>query len=315
MQKRLINTLLVLTLLLLVSCGRVPQGEDPTETSRIVQQVKTGTQGVELTLTQNFPPREVYDLNELIALVEVRNRGNHDLEPQECFVQVSGFDPNIIIGEFSSPRSCAEGIGVFEGKKLYNLEGGLNQIEFRSSNIALPEGVFDYEPTLNYKTCYLYQTRASPSVCVDPLLYQISSEQKACDYRRNVVTGGGQGGPVGVSNVNVDMLGSKAVFEINIQNYGGGVVTTPHTDIRNCDVGLEYTEIGKIFYNVQLGGASVVDCKPRDGFVRMVNNQGKIICTFDIPPTSAYETPLRVDLDYGYVKSITRPLQIIKTPQ
>ena len=310
--------LLISIILLLVSCGKQPAaGERPLDTAAALQQVRTGTQGVEMSLIQDYPPATLYDQNELIAILEVKNKGNFDLGAQECFVQVTGFDPNIILGDLGFPRSCADASGVLEGKNVYNIEGGFNQVEFRASNLLLPQGVFEYNPRLNFKNCYYYKTTASPQVCVDPLRLQISSDQLTCDWRKGVDVGGGQGGPVGVSYVGVDMIGNnKAFFEINVQNYGGGTVLTPYADIRSCgEAPLDYTDKDKVGYNVQLSGGSIISCSPADGLVRLNNNQGKITCKFSIPGTTAFETPLLIELDYGYIKSLEKPVKIIQTPE
>lgn len=312
---KLVLVILISLFLLLVSCKPRPgAGDSPRDTAAALQQVKTGTQGVELQLLQDSPPSLLYDQNELIALVEVKNRGSHDLRAQDCFVQVAGFDPNIISGGFSSPRSCAEGLGVLEGKNIYNTEGSTNVLEFESS-INLPFGVPDYSPTLNFLTCYNYHTLANPSVCVDPLFYQVSSEQKTC-RPKDAVMGGGQGGPVGISYVGVDMVGGKAIFEINVRNLGSGRVLSPFANIQNCgQASIEYKDLDKVAYNVEMTGGGKINCKPQDGFVRLVNGQGKIICSFNIPGAAAFETLLLVDLDYSYMDSQQKSVRIIKTPQ
>src|SRR3989338_11618042 len=120
MQKRVWMIGLLLVLLIVASCNRVSAGERPRDTAAILKQVQTGTQGVEVSVLSNYPPAQVYDQNELIAIVEVKNKGNHNLEPQDCFIQISGFDPNIILGGFNQPRSCAENMGTLEGKNVYN---------------------------------------------------------------------------------------------------------------------------------------------------------------------------------------------------
>jgi hypothetical protein len=202
---------------------------------------------------------------------------------------------------------------MLEGKNVYNLEGGFEQVEFRSSSISLPRGVFEYNPTLNFVNCYAYHTTANPEVCVDPLFYQVTSEQKAC-RPIDVTMGGGQGAPVGISYVNVNMVGDKAIFEINIRNQGGGRVLSPYADIQNCGLNLEYDDLDRINYYVELGGRPG-DCKPRDGYVRLNNNNGKIVCTFGLHGGSAYKAPLLIDLDYNYMKSIKKQVKIISTPQ
>lgn len=317
MKKGALKVLLILLIasfLLLVSCKPQGAGETPRDTAAILQQVKTGTQGVEIQLLQDSPPSLIYDQNELIALVEVKNKGNYNLRAQDCFVQITGFDPNIISGGFSSPRSCAEGVGVLEGKNVYNTEGSTNLLEFESG-LNLPYNVPDYSPTLNYLTCYNYHTSANPSVCVDPLFYQVSSEQKTC-RPKDLPMGGGQGGPVGISYVAVDMVGGKAIFEINVQNLGAGRVLSPYANIQNCgQASLEYKDLDKLSYNVELTGGGKINCKPNDGFVRLVNNQGKIICSFSIPGATPFETLLLVDLDYGYMQSQQKAVKIVRTPQ
>lgn len=302
--------------LLLTSCrGRVAAGDEPRDTAARLRLVQTGTQGVEIFLLNNFPPPYVYDQNELITLVEVRNRGNHDLQPQDCFVQITGFDPNIIGGGFEQPRSCAENSNVLEGKNVYNTEGGVNQLEFRSSSIVLPQNVYEYSPQLNFLSCYNYRTKANPAVCVDPLFFQVAAEQKTC-LPKDVGMAGGQGAPVGVSHVGVEMVGRKAVFEITVRNFGTGRVLAPFSDIRSCgQSSLEYTDLDKVAYTVQMSGGNLIDCKPLDGLVRLNNNVGKVICQFDVPGATPFETPLQIELDYNYIQSFLRPVKIIKTPE
>jgi hypothetical protein len=315
MKKSVIVILLIVTLLFLVSCQRVPGGENPQDSAAALQQVKTGSQGVRLSLLSDYPPATIYDLNELIVIAEVENKGNYHLAAQDCFVQVTGFDPNILRGSLNVPRSCAENLDQLEGKTVYNLDGGFNQIEFRAQNVALPNGIFDYTPNLNILACYNYKTTASPQICVDPLLYQVSSKQKACDYRRNAVVGGGQGGPVGVTNVGVDMVGNRAIFDITVSNLGSGQVLSPFTNIQGCgDALIERQDFDKVSFSVRLAD-SIGTCNPRDGIVRLNNGRGKIVCSFDIPGTVAYETPLIVDLDYSYMDSISKQVKVIKTPQ
>lgn len=313
--KRVPIFIFLMSVLLLIACNKVPAGERPLDTAQALQAVQTGTQGVELTLLGDYPPALIYDQNELVAIIDVQNRGNHDLDPEDCFVQITGFDPNIITGNFNQPRSCADGLGgPLEGKNVYNVQGSTNQVEFRSSNIILPQNVFEYNPTLNFLSCYNYKTIANPSICVDPLFYQVTSQQKSC-IPHDVTMAGGQGAPVGVNYVGVDMAGSKAVFEISVRNFGTGRVLSPNSDIRSCgQASLEYTDLDKVEYNVQMIGGSLIDCKPRDGIVRLNNNLGKIVCQFDIPGASAFDTPLMVTLDYDYIQSFTRPLKIVQTP-
>ena len=315
MKKRWLLPLVLVLAFLLISCrGRVPQGERPVDTATALREVQTGTQGVGARLLPNYPPPVLYRDNELVAIVELNNKGNHDLDSSSCFVQITGFDPNIIQGGFGATRRCTENIGTFEGKNVYNLPGGINNLEFRSSSLNLPPGVVEYAPKLNVVTCYTYETTASPLICLDPLLYQVTSEQKSCQPM-DISLGGGQGGPVSVGYVGVDMVGSKAVFEINVRAQGTGRVLSPNADISRCaGTALDYTDIDKVEYDVSLTSTGPLDCKPQDGIVRLSNGQGKIVCTAQVPGGSAFETPLLIHLRYAYIDSLLKPIKIIQTP-
>lgn len=307
--------LVLFVAVLFVGCsGRVPGGDEPRDTEAILREVQTGTQGVGVSLVDNYPPPVIYDENELIAVVEVQNKGNHNLNQQDCFVQITGFDPSIIRGDFATVRSCADTLEILDGKNVYNTKGGMNQLEFSSSNIQLPDNVFEYQPRLNVVTCYNYQTNANPSVCVDPLLYQVTEEQRTCKPQ-DVSMGGGQGGPVGVSYVGVDMVGNKAIFEVTVQNFGTGRVLNPNADIRSCaQTALEYRDLDKVEYAVQMSAGNLIDCKPRDGVVRLDKNKGKIVCSFEVPNGAAFETPLQVQLSYSYIDSFMKQIKVVDTP-
>jgi hypothetical protein len=315
---------LIVILTLVVSCTKNPAaaGENAQQSGKLLQQSRIGTEGIDIDVVDNLPPPVLYDENELVAVVEVRNKGSHPVGLEDCFIHVTGFDPTIIGGNFNKPRSCAENLGgggageeaELEGKSVYNTDGGFNQIEFRSERVSLPDGVFEYEPNLNFLACYSYKTTANPSVCVDPLFYQVSAEQKAC-IPRNPSVGNGQGGPVSVSNVNVDMVGDKAVFQITIRNHGKGRVVSREADMRTCaSTPLQYTDLDKVHYTVKMSGGSLISCRPHD-FVRLNNNEAKIICTFNILSQTAFETPLSIELDYNYIHSFHEKIKIVDTPE
>ena len=98
MKKRVYGVILVMVLLFLISCKGTAPGDKPLDTEAAIQRVQTGTEGVKLSLVQNYPPNLLYDQNEFLALVEVKNKGNFDLDQRDCFVQITGADPNIIRG-------------------------------------------------------------------------------------------------------------------------------------------------------------------------------------------------------------------------
>ncbi len=311
-MKKVVLGVLLISLLFISSCAFKPAaGEKPLDTISALRQVQSGTQGVDIKFVNNYPPTTLYDTTDLTILAEVWNKGAYDLKRGDCFVHLLGYDKNII-RNIQTFRAC-NSAGTLEGKKVYNLKGSSNQIEFSSKNLKLPYKVNEYSPNLNLVTCYKYHTVANPLVCVENSLYQTSSQQKSCIVKD--VRMSGQGGPVGVSYVDVEMAGDKAIFAITIKNYNSaGRIISPATSLSYCPTNLKYTDFDQVYYNVVLSGGSKIDCKPNNNYVRLNNNVGKIICSFRIGNTQAYETPLMIDLDYNYMQGLRKPIKIIATP-
>ena len=307
MQKKRLLLIVLSALLVLTACG-VPQGENPGQSAAALQAASTGFQGVEIQFMPNAPPNQIYDVNQLNAIVEVNNLGRFNLEPQNCFVELSGYDSTIITG-MNYRQSC----GLLDGKNPYNLNGGYNQIEFKSGNILLPANTPTYTPTLRLAACYQYQTVATPQVCVDPLFYTISSQQKSCNPG-SVQMSSSQAAPVADTNIYPQMLGGKALFDITIQNVGGGLVLSPFTSLLSCPSNLGYQDENKVAYSVSMAGGTLISCKPESGVVTLNNGQGKMICQFSIGNSPSFETPLRIELNYNYMKSWLKSVQIVQTP-
>ncbi len=306
-KKGVLAAVVVLAAILVYGCGgRTP--ENAQQVSAVTSFVRSGTFGLDMKYTQNFPPPQIFDTSDLVVLVELRNLGSFDLSGNKCFVQLGGFDPAIIRG-VNARQLCGE----MPGKSVFNTNGGFGTIEFKSSNMLLPRDVDRYKPNLVATACYEYQTIASPQVCVDPKFFELTSQQKACNVR-DVGLGGGQGAPVAVTFVNVDMAGSKAIFEIDISNVGGGRVVSPRASLARCPIGLKYDDFDEVRYKVEVSGGRMIQCTPKDFIARLTNNRGKIFCTFDVGNTQAYETPLRIELNYNYMQSLQKTVGIVRTP-
>ncbi len=317
-RSRYQNTILIITLATLIlfttSCSG-GSGSTPQDALSAMKAAQSGTEGIVTRTVPNYLPSVIFDGQQLSLMMEVRNKGSTNVEPQDCFVHVTGFDHNIIPGGLDVPRSCGDNYGTLDGKNIYNLDGSFNQLVIDSSTINLPIGVNEYSPNLVIDTCYRYTSTATATVCIDPENYNFETSQKACTPG-SVGLGGGQGGPVGVSYVGVTMAGHRATFDINVQSFGGGTVLSNSAEIQNCGFNnWNFEDLNRVIYSVRFGNGQPLDCKPRDGLVRLSGNNGKIICTAEVPSGAAYETPLIVDLSYGYKTSTTQSVRIVRTPE
>lgn len=300
----------LILLLLIVGCSSdgLFAGE-PEQAQSALEMVNSGTRGVTVNFGQGTPASTIFDTQDFYMILDVANQGTMDLDANSCFIQVAGHDTGIMPG-MATAQSC----GDIEGKSEFLPEGGYDYLEFRTNGINLPDGAFEYKPSLNVIWCYNYETTAMATVCVDPGFYQITEEQKSC-ITQDVAMGGGQGAPIAVSMVGVENVAGKAVLEFTVRNVGGGQLLSPYADIKNCGgTGLDYDDFDTMVYDIDFSGGSLVKCSPRDNTLRLVNGQGKIICTYDIDGTTAFETPVIVNLQYSYMENIKQQISIVKTP-
>jgi hypothetical protein len=210
------------------------------------------------------------------------------------------------------------------GGSVINMKG--DNAEFPGGDIAYttfkvqmnsrwPAGQDYFNLPYQIKSCYSYTTFVSPMVCVDPNPF--SAEKKVCTSQ-GFAWGGTQGAPVAVTSVQQTNTGREVLLDITIKNVGPG---------RVWDVG--YLEACSPYYpgsvkpsmldTVYIGfayiGNAPLDCT---NFykVRLDPNTktAKVMCRYDISNAddigSAYATPLKMELWYGYEETISSQVMI-----
>ncbi|MBW2965553.1 hypothetical protein KY342_00450 [Candidatus Woesearchaeota archaeon] len=317
-KRRVVGFFLILIIvsLFLMGCERIRRQRVRPED--VEEDVHRGTRGLLMRFARNLPPNKIFDIDALDIFLELENKGASDLRGSRCFLFLSGFDQSI----FPQLPKFYQECGDLEGRSIYNPDGGYDTKQFTSPpySIYLPEAIDSFPQTFVVHACYEYRTKARPIVCINPRLYDITSPVEACVVQ-DVPMGGGQGGPVAVERVEVDMMKDKVMFKIHVANVGGGTVIKHGTSLRGDTVGscpnqLEYTNIDIVdIERLDMSGGSMIKCVPEDGFVRLIDNRGKIVCTFlVIERNTAFTTPLIIDLKYSYLDSISKKVEIIKTP-
>jgi len=334
MQKKRMLIVLALILIIVILAGcELRRGPEEGE----VVDVHTGTRALVMAFTKGLPPDKMYDTGTLDVLVELSNIGTANLEGtgpnQGCMLYLSGYDKSVVFFD-KDEQPC----GRLAGKSIFNPEGSIGMAEFKADTIVLPRGVDSYAPNLLITACYKYETVATPVVCIDPHLYEISPVQRACTVTDVTMTGG-QGAPVAVDRVDVDMMKNNVLFKIHISNKGGTATSSKRTLLgretteygrtgivlddgispaNDCPYNLDYDDYNIVTYYVDAGTIGLVECTPtvqNTNKVRLVDNKATIYCKFD---TSMLETatqvPLTIELYYGYMDYVSKKVEIIRTP-
>lgn len=174
-------------------------------------------------------------------------------------------------------------------------------------------GLDEVRQPLLLTNCYYYTTFAAPLVCIDPDPY--SDVSKVCSPRQ-ISFSGSQGAPVAITSIEQEAGPRQSIFRINIQNVGRGEVYDPGA-LQKCSpyIADRVSPNDKnIVYlgDVRIGNQRLFDCTP-NGVIRLQNGRGTVTCTYPYEfqgAQSAYETPIYVELWYGYSDTERRDVQI-----
>ncbi len=189
----------------------------------------------------------------------------------------------------------------------YDYPGGeVTMIPFTGEIYNWPRGLdrTDHPVSFLVTNCFLYTTYAAPQVCIDPA--PLDAGRKVCTPRA-ITFNGGNGAPVAVTTISQENTRQRIYFTINIANVGPGDIfdmgymerCSPYYPGR-----LSTMHINKVYIIDARIGNEHLQCTPDRGEgVRLVNDRGQFRCYYDLKyetAKSGYETPLIIELGYGY---------------
>ncbi|MBW2968992.1 hypothetical protein KY314_02655 [Candidatus Woesearchaeota archaeon] len=310
-MKKILTILLVIAFL--TGCNSMPIGNQQTQETN-QQDYRTGNQGLRINFVTNAPPSRVFDTDEMNVLIEIENMGAYTTKSIADKIYLSGFDQSIITGIPTTGKT----IPILEGKGPYVSRGMTDRVAFKAIPAMLKAKTIDKYPiTLLATACYEYETIASGNICIDPDPYSISTQQKVCTPK-DISTGGGQGGPIAVTNIEVEPSPGITRLKIDVQNVGGGEVFKPGIDaLQRCgpytsELGFNTIDYVQV-YDINLPGYSIISsCRPLDqGYLRLINGQGTMYCEINTQGQSTYMTPLTIKLKYGYRNTIYKNIELL----
>lgn len=199
----------------------------------------------------------------------------------------------------------------------YDYPGGeITMIPFDGEVYNWPQGLDQTDHPVKFlvTNCYAYTTYAAPQVCIDPA--PLDEGRKVC-IPKKITYNGGNGAPVAVSSIEQENTRKRIYFTINVRNVGGGDIfdmgylerCSPYYPGR-----LSTLHVNKVYVVDARIGNTHLQCTPdRGDGVRLVDGRGQFRCFYDLEyqtAKSAYETPLIVELAYGYGETMMRSTTI-----
>lgn len=342
MQKNKIKLIIFLLIvsLLLISCKRTDVQ------TKVITSFRTGTQGLELKFLDNAPPKEVYytDKTQVPIGLFIQNKGAEKAYGVVAF-NFDGFkglvkeslDSNLYYGEDLLRISSSEG-SFLEGKRVTNPNGDLMTFTVIAEPSPLNPQAEQFKSTIIATACYDYATEFTPEVCIDTDIFDTKPIAKACKVK-DVVSSGGQGAPVSIEKVEVQMLpsgkGISPYFVITLRNVGKGEVIRfgQYKEICSQKSSSEPNNFNIVRVSAFLAGKETarLDCLPKRqeiikegsfeeeglfGYARLRDKIATVTCKYqgELPKTSGnYISKLRILAEYGYTESISKDV-LIKVP-
>lgn len=292
-----------LLLLLLTSCAWLPTRPKALP----LPEIRVGTEGL-VTQFEELP-QEALEGSLVTAIVEVENRGAHDVR---AGVWTITLEPGVL--ELVSPVQPIGQLNLL-GKSVYQPKGEFAQLVFRLRVGKLPALVEHYTTPIVLSTCYRYATELHATTCVDTDIAG-AERIKPCTPQSETF-GRGQGGPLAVTVIEPKMLPHsepdrvEPQFIIEIENKGQGEVLAERSYSKACTgVPIRSEEYSLIDVEVFLEERPL-RCREdelilRDGKTRVLCNVPQGVST----ARGTYIAPLRVELSYGYAHGTSTQLKL-----
>lgn len=254
------------------------------------------------------------------------------------------FERNSRINVVTGKNIDHQAFFYLDGKSLLNSKGDEIVVYLNADTGRLEPQSEQKNSYMTANICYPYKTTLATTICIDPDVIGIRPGQKVCQVK-DITFSSGQGAPIAITVVQEQMIPKfdthevKPQFLIFIENKGSGnpVDTASYqnvcgkADLQSQQSADQKNNVWNVAYVKAFasGNEQLVCCPSKDGeckedsnnpndwmaFVRFRDNKDFVRCIFrnGIPENSeSYLSPLRVEVDYGYVQTVSASFIIQK---
>ncbi len=299
-MRKAILLVFIITTLLLIGCDGMGGGS-----AYALYNPYHGSDGIEMEFLESAPPDMMYQDTSFKVGMLLHNLGAIDVD--DAFISLSYLDKYYTIG--NNPRGPID----VKGKSFFRRSGEKKPVYFDGRVETV-----DYDgltAPITATLCYSYTTHMVKGICVDPDIYGFEERQKACTVQDLILKD--QGAPVAITRVEESIIedGSsyEVYFKIHIKNVDTGFVAdvSPKTLCTSASIGDQ--QINRLRVSGMLGDTTL-SCG-KDGLVYLKDNEADVTCTAMISLDEEYTTSLKVDLEYGYSKTLPlKSVELFQSP-
>lgn len=322
MKQKLLLILLAMTLMVVSGCteGQTTPGQG------VHANFVGGTRGIEMSFVANAPPSEVADQgqDQFEVVVNLLNRGEHEVAPEDVFVELEGFSPFTfsITHDDLIQYSEYELMPVYksqDGSIIYPTDTPVIFSGFNYDEVAPNDEVYSFRANV----CYKYETIAVSDLCVKPR-YNLDNEDDLCTVSglRGVSN---SGAPIQVTEIRQVPRGidrTEISFKLQLKDPDvKGKASRPDS---NCDT-MSYTNKDKVFVRVsgiiENPSTDTVSCRglqegdSSSGYLTISRDQPTAVsCVVYLENRNTRIEPFRINVVYDYTTFIDETVKVIHTP-
>lgn len=282
---------------------------------------RKGTKGADAEFLNNAPPEKMLDQTPFSLAIQLENKGASDID--DGIIVVSTEADYIFINQWMRAYGY---VPIDDNRVQFDLQGRTETnpkgdriiITARAETGELEKQTETHTTTILASVCYPYKSILSDTVCIDTDIYELRSIAKVCSVKSKTYSS--QGGPIAVTRIDPLMLQAEAEeriipqFRIRVNNVGKGSVFSSEKVIDACSsFPLREEDINVVKVSAALDGKTL-KCEPEKLKLRGQEDTVRCSLTSELGKEYGnYLAPLVVELEYGYMETISKEIEIRST--
>lgn len=314
-----ISVLLAIMLLSLTACSSINFSNPFKKTntgSLTMENFRKGSDAISIEFLPNSPPEAVFVKDKFNIAFMIKNLGAYDIT--DGTVTLVGFEQSAWKFQNTPPTQTF----TIPGRSQYLSQGGEDVITFPVQSECFPgysgttaSARLNYSSNFKAIACFGYQTIADATICIDPVRVRTAGEKPECTPKP-VTFSGGQGGPVGVTSINVGVVpygnDVNAEITISLTKLNNKVSIYSSQSPNKC---FSADTLNKVELEVMLSGQAV-QCNANQIEIHS-SGDSVVKCTKALPPdvvTGAFTAPVSVKLTYLASQSAIKSILVSPPP-
>ena len=277
-----------------------------------------GFEGLQLSFLEGAPPSEIFDDGQFpfLVAVQVKNIGENDIDVNDGYVQITGILPEVYGVSASELKQDLPAIEGSRKSATSVIQGSIEVISFEGLNYQ--QDIQGLTQNLRATACYNYVTETTTNICVKEDSFNSLTMDEVCAVsgQKTILN---SGGPIQITSMEQTVAASESIQVVFTVGHVGSLTDHFFKVGSDCEARNGNPDMYKVFIDVEsiVNNGINAQCGFQEGsgssgYIRLYDKQPRTVtCKFDLSSIQgSSETPLNIDLEYRYMQSIEKQIQV-----